>query len=570
MNHQKEREFMKSIRRLIHVGLKGLLSISLAAYLCLSPSLVEPAVKALPIPPPAATFTVTALPPLTDWLPFNAVTFPVGFTINGVCPDLGSLVPCTLREAVAEANVAAGAVLPPAYVRVTFAAPTPNLIYYGPITVGSNVVIQGFPLAGPVITVPNPAVLPNPLPQIPAGIVWPYPLFQVTGNNSEIFGLTIVGQGAGVTASISDGIVVNGNGNLVDGNTILGCGKAAVRISGSSTAGFGIANQISQNWLGIDSTNTCNPNQYGVVVDNGATNNIIGISQAPFPPLPGNLISCNDLHGIYIDSLLGAANPPVAITMIDTNSMGTDSTGTIAKPNQLSGIYDKQGFTTVIKNNQISGNLQDGITLDGSQATQITTWNMVGTDASGMLALPNGGHGISLINGVVAAMIGPNNIISGNGGAGISLTGSSTGQNTILQDMIGVDLAMTASLGNGGLPIDLNNDGHTPNDAGDGDTGPNTLLNFPVITGVSSTSISGTVCSGCEVHLYQAMNDPSKNGGGGFYLSKVTASGTSWTATLPAGLTLWDLTFIAYDPSTGNTSEMSPRGYLFIPMLFYP
>jgi len=34
----------------------------------------------------------------------------------------------------------------------------------------------------------------------------------------------------------------------------------------------------------------------------------------------------------------------------------------------------------------------------------------------------------------------------------------------------------------GGIPIDLEGDGVTTNDAGDSDTGPNELLNFPLIT----------------------------------------------------------------------------------------
>ena len=52
--------------------------------------------------------------------------------------------------------------------------------------------------------------------------------------------------------------------------------------------------------------------------------------------------------------------------------------------------------------------------------------------------------------------------------------------------------------GNGGLGIDLDGNGVSGNDAGDGDTGPNNLQNFPTLTSASggaSTSVSGSLDS---------------------------------------------------------------------------
>ena len=126
---------------------------------CLAPGLATDVARALPPVPPVATFTVTAFMPGSDQ--------PVGsYLINGLCPDVGAILPCTLREAVAEAN-AMGAVLPVgSWVQVAFAAPIPIDINYGPIVVGSNVVIQGIPPGGPLLTV---ALAPPgfPLPATP-------------------------------------------------------------------------------------------------------------------------------------------------------------------------------------------------------------------------------------------------------------------------------------------------------------------------------------------------------------------------------------------------------------------
>ncbi|MCX7840813.1 MAG: hypothetical protein N2559_15365, partial [Anaerolineae bacterium] len=122
---------------------------------------------------------------------------------------------------------------------------------------------------------------------------------------------------------------------------------------------------------------------------------------------------------------------------------------------------------------------------------------------------------------------------------------------------------------NGGLPIDLGNDGHTPNDSRT-PPGPNNWLNYPVITGGSGNTINGTARANCTVHIYRAIGNPATPGGGGTYLQFATADGSgNWSATLPVGMGRNDVTVLAQIGA--DTSEMSPRAlsllYLYLPLI---
>jgi hypothetical protein len=109
--------------------------------------------------------------------------------------------------------------------------------------------------------------------------------------------------------------------------------------------------------------------------------------------------------------------------------------------------------------------------------------NWIGTDRTGAARLGNGGSGILTkqseghIGGADAIEA---NTIQFNGGDGVSVVSGSG--NRILHNAIGR---------NGGLGIDLNDDGPTPNDAGDADGGANSTQNKSVIS--SATVSDGTI-----------------------------------------------------------------------------
>ena len=103
--------------------------------------------------------------------------------------------------------------------------------------------------------------------------------------------------------------------------------------------------------------------------------------------------------------------------------------------------------------------------------------NVIGLNGSGDAALPNGQHGIRLAassaNCIGGTEPGEANRIAGNVGAGIAIEGANARRNRIRGNAI---------YDNGGLPVDLGNDGTTPNDPLDADNGPNGLQNLPVLT----------------------------------------------------------------------------------------
>ncbi len=118
-----------------------------------------------------------------------------------------------------------------------------------------------------------------------------------------------------------------------------------------------------------------------------------------------------------------------------------------------------------------------GILIE-TNGSNVIECNYIGTDVTGTVALGNSESGVMIYNGpdsntIGGTTAGASNVISGNSGNGVGVH-SGTG-NAILGNAI----SSNALLG-----IDLGNDGVTPNDPGDADTGANNLQNFPDITSV--------------------------------------------------------------------------------------
>lgn len=250
-------------------------------------------------------------------------------------------------------------------------------------------------------------------------------------------------------------------------NNQIGTGAYPQRnvVSGNMQAGVvanaSYDNRVQGNFIGTDITGTyAIPNQFsGVSIEGGATNNRIGGDFAG----AGNLISGNNELGVYL------ADEGTSGNIITGNYIGVDITGTYALPNGYSGVGAFDGATNTqvggllpSERNLISGNGQFGVALNGAGAVGMTIFNnLIGTDTTGTIALPNLYGGVVIENGASSAIIGGSqpearNVISGNSYSGVSVRDVGTSDVQIIGNFIGSDISGQKPLGNAINGIRLN------------------------------------------------------------------------------------------------------------------
>jgi titin len=402
----------------------------------------------------------------------------------------------------------------------------------------------------------------------------------ISGNNTNgirIFGSTSTGNliqgnyigtdstGTADLGNTGSGVVLdNAPGNTVGGtaagarNVISGNGIHGVQLLGSSATG----NVVQGNYIGTNAAGTAALGNTLNGVRLEAPGNTIGGTVAG----AGNVISANGgAAGVYI-LFAGATGNLVAGNFIGTNAAGTAAIGNTGDGLLIQDASGNTvGGTTAAARNVISGN-QRGVQLLGSGATgNLVQGNYIGTNAAGSAPLGNTLNGVHINaaanNTIGGTAAGEGNLISGNGGAGGAVFNASATGNRIRGNAIHA---------NGGLGIDLVGNGVTANDAGDGDTGPNNLQNFPALTAAvpgATTQVSGTLNSTPNTTLTldfyaSSVPDPSGHGEGQRYLGSATVTtdgsgNATFSVTLAAASSQGEvISATATDPG-GNTSEFS-------------
>ena len=261
------------------------------------------------------------------------------------------------------------------------------------------------------------------------------------------------------------GLTVQANETIIRGLTIYGFTSHGVAIFASNVG-------VTCNIIGLDAQgNAAGNGNLGVLVN--GSNNIVG----HYVPTVGNVISANS-YGVFIQAATQG-------NIVRDNRIGTDVNGLLDRGNRNDGILVGFGATGNIiggvndfDRNIIAGNDGNGVQIyqNGAAVANQVLGNYIGLTAAGDAPLPNGGAGVTLWdannNTVGGSDPGQSNRIAFNGAQGVNIFGSS-GSNRILGNRV---------FSNGALGIDLNSDDVTSNDAGDVDTGPNNLQNYPVLS----------------------------------------------------------------------------------------
>jgi len=465
-------------------------------------------------------------------------------------------------------------------------------------------------------------------------------------NNSEF----AVVRGLTIQNFSQAGIYIRGSNKLIGGSEV---NARNVIINNGIGIDFAFDNVydniIRGNYIGIAADGvTAQPNNIGIQVDAKSSSQIGDITIGGDIPGERNIISGNTQYGIKVNALNQLH------LFITGNYIGTNAAGTAAVPNGRQGILITNssaimeiGGAAAGQGNLIAGNTYDGVLLQNSWNAKFLG-NKMSTNADATAYLPNQYNDISIEGGLNAYIyydIGGDTAEKGNillNGAKLQGTTSAYLEEVLIQNnWIGITpsgatripttgdglllnyITKSKTIGNrishfdkgirllngtnnyfslnrinanATLGIDLKGDGVTANDAGDGDSGPNQLQNFPLITNIQFRDVSllkymdiyGTLNTTpntkVRIELFSSPScHPSGYGEGYDALRNLTVT------TDGSGNYSWSVTNILYEPRSEyiggcitatataitvsdtvyNTSEFSPGVYtgrkLFLP-----
>ena len=323
---------------------------------------------------------------------------------------------------------------------------------------------------------------------------------EISRGNENTIGGTTPGARNIIVSNSGDGVFVEGDGNLIQGNYIgvnvdgepLGNGDDGVELQGffftvatntvvggamenarnviSANGGDGVViiggtingeitlNSVVGNFIGTNPTATVpEPNgEPGAGGEFGNGRHGVFIQSAPDNDVIGNVISGNLASGISLRSFPDSSTSSRE-TKIQGNWIGTNLAGDVALGNAFAGIFVEQtpdvmiGGSSESDRNLISGNGTSGIIIRDPLSTgNRVLGKRIGTNENGTQAVPNGQNGVFLFdapgNFIGGTASGEGNLISGNGFSGVSISQDDASGNRIRGNHIGTQQDGTSPL----------------------------------------------------------------------------------------------------------------------------
>ena len=298
--------------------------------------------------------------------------------------------------------------------------------------------------------------------------------------------VALSGTNAGIHGfALRQGYILLSGSNGTARNNLVGMTATGSSADASSSA-YGITFSAPNATV---RSNFVTVNNSSIRSDGGATGSVVSFNEVA-RPTSGHT---NTFDGILL--INGASGTQISANLVRDQRGGGIELGFGAATDVYSNV--------TVSNNTVSNNGFDSGTTPSTERLGMVSYNYTGSNVvySRNRVINNGGPGLILLNanGTIATQ----NSFSGNGGLAIDL-------DPVTRDPNGL-----------GVP-----NGVTLNDTGDTDTGPNGLLNYPVITSAvlagGELSITGFARPGSAIELYLAAADPTGFGEGVTYLTLLT------------------------------------------------
>ncbi|MDP1676302.1 MAG: right-handed parallel beta-helix repeat-containing protein [Bacteroidota bacterium] len=314
----------------------------------------------------------------------------------------------------------------------------------------------------------------------------------------QILGTQVVIEYNTVSCNTGSGIHITGNGGVVVKRNYIGVDPTGTLDWGNSGSGINIL--CDNNVIGGPDQNDGNiisgNGNYGIEMFGGFTiffpggskpnyvqgnvieNNYIGTNKTGMTRIPNhsgismqgnvdsnfvrkNLLSGNQHYGIFLQPF--GAGP--TRNVFSNNFIGTNIFGSQSLSNNDRGIYILAGSDNIfggsafIDKNLISGNIGQGILISGPSSGNTIKYNLIGTDWTGYYSLPNTTDGV-LIDQSASNNVIQRNFISGNGRNGVTVETNSNltpNGNVIIANTIGLDITNSLKLPNTDNGVFINN-----------------------------------------------------------------------------------------------------------------